>query len=47
ALDQADSLWRETLALLPGDVPRALEFPREGSDLVATTRHYVDLLREV
>ncbi|WP_168401274.1 sugar phosphate isomerase/epimerase [Erwinia amylovora] len=47
ALDQADSLWRETLALLPGDVPRAIEFPLEGRDLVATTRHYVDLLREV
>ncbi|AUX71071.1 sugar phosphate isomerase/epimerase family protein [Erwinia pyrifoliae] len=45
-LDQADSLWRETLALLPNDVPRAIEFPLEGPDLVAITRHYVDQLRE-
>lgn len=46
ALDDADNLWRETLALLPSDVPRAIEFPLEGADLVAVTRHYVDLLRE-
>jgi sugar phosphate isomerase/epimerase len=46
ALDEADNLWRETLALLPADVPRAIEFPLEGPDLVAVTRHYVDLLRE-
>ncbi|MTD28015.1 sugar phosphate isomerase/epimerase family protein [Erwinia sorbitola] len=46
ALDEADNLWRETLALLPSDVPRAIEFPLEGPDLVAVTRHYVDLLRE-
>ena len=46
ALDDADDLWRETLALLPSDVPRAIEFPLEGPDLVAVTRHYVDLLRE-
>lgn len=46
ALDEADNLWRETLALLPSDVPRAIEFPLEGADLVAVTRHYVDLLRE-
>ena len=47
ALDEADNLWRETLALLPSDVPRGIEFPLEGDDLVAVTRHYVDLLREV
>ncbi|MGB9095392.1 sugar phosphate isomerase/epimerase family protein [Erwinia sp.] len=46
ALDDADNLWRETLALLPRDVPRGIEFPLEGDDLVAVTRHYVDLLRE-
>lgn len=45
ALDDADNLWRETLALLPADVPRGIEFPLEGNDLVAVTRHYVDLLR--
>ncbi|HBV38727.1 MAG TPA: xylose isomerase [Erwinia sp.] len=47
ALNEADNLWRETLALLPADVPRGIEFPLEGDDLVAVTRHYVDLLREV
>lgn len=47
ALDDADNLWRETLALLPSNVPRGIEFPLEGDDLVAVTRHYVDLLSEV
>ena len=46
ALDEASNLWRETLALLPAGVPRGIEFPLEGDDLVAVTRHYVDLLRE-
>lgn len=46
ALDEADSLWRETLNLLPPAVPRGIEFPLEGDDLVAVTRRYVDLLRE-
>lgn len=45
ALDDADNLWRETLALLPDDVPRGIEFPLEGEDLVAVTRHYIELLR--
>lgn len=47
ALDEADNLWRETLSLLPVGIPRGIEFPLEGDDLVAVTRHYVDLLREV
>lgn len=46
ALDEADDLWRQTLALLPAGVPRGIEFPLEGDDLVAVTRHYVELLRE-
>lgn len=46
ALDEADNLWRQTLALLPAGVPRGIEFPLEGEDLVAVTRHYVELLRE-
>lgn len=46
ALDDADNLWRETLALLPAGIPRGIEFPLEGDDLVAVTRHYVDLLRK-
>ncbi|WP_158782420.1 sugar phosphate isomerase/epimerase [Pantoea sp. BAV 3049] len=46
ALDEASNLWRETLSLLPAGVPRGIEFPLEGDDLIAVTRHYVDLLRE-
>lgn len=46
ALDEADNGWRELLKLLPGDVPRGIEFPLQGDDLTAVTRHYVDLLRE-
>ncbi|GLR07502.1 xylose isomerase [Mixta theicola] len=46
-LDEADNVWRELLKLLPGSVPRGIEFPLQGNDLVAVTRHYVDLLREV
>lgn len=45
-LDDADNQWRELLALLPSDVPRAIEFPLEGDDLVAVTRHYINQLRE-
>ncbi|URQ60835.1 sugar phosphate isomerase/epimerase [Pantoea alhagi] len=45
ALDDADNSWRELLNLLPGNVPRGIEFPLQGDDLVAVTRHYVDLLR--
>ena len=40
---------RSALALLktlPDDVPRGIEFPLEGQDLTAVTRHYVELLRE-
>jgi sugar phosphate isomerase/epimerase len=47
AIDEADDGWRKLLNLLPGDVPRGIEFPLQGDDLVAVTRHYVDLLREV
>lgn len=46
ALDEADDQWRELLALLPNDVPRGIEFPLEGEDLEAVTRHYVNLLRK-
>lgn len=46
ALDEADNLWRQTLSRLPVGVPRGIEFPLEGDDLVAVTRHYVELLRE-
>ncbi|HDR1957296.1 TPA: sugar phosphate isomerase/epimerase [Enterobacter hormaechei] len=46
APDQADSLWRDLLNQLPADAPRGIEFPLEGTDLTAVTRHYVNLLRE-
>lgn len=45
ALDQADDSWRTLLNALPADAPRGIEFPLEGADLLAVTRHYVDLLR--
>lgn len=42
----SDPRWAELLALLPNDVPRGIEFPLEGSDLVAVTHRYVRMLRE-
>lgn len=45
ALDDSPEDWRTLLNALPGDVPRGIEFPLEGEDLLAVTRHYVDLLR--
>lgn len=46
APDDADPRWLALLSLLPEDAPRGIEFPLEGRDLVAVTRHYVTLLRE-
>jgi len=46
ALDDSDGSWKPLLAKLPQAVPRGIEFPLEGQDLTAVTRHYVDLLRE-
>ncbi|AVJ15673.1 xylose isomerase [Serratia sp. MYb239] len=45
ALDDAGDEWRRLLAQLPADVPRGIEFPLQGDDLEAVTRHYVNLLR--
>ncbi|MBK0092404.1 MULTISPECIES: sugar phosphate isomerase/epimerase [Erwiniaceae] len=47
ALDETDGSWRVLLKALPADAPRGIEFPLEGEDLLAVTRHYVDLLRAV
>lgn len=47
ALDDAEPRWLELLRQLPADAPRGIEFPLEGEDLTAVTRHYVSLLREV
>ncbi|HDR2794325.1 MULTISPECIES: sugar phosphate isomerase/epimerase family protein [Enterobacter] len=46
APDHADARWLELLNQLPSDAPRGIEFPLEGPDLAAVTRHYVNLLRE-
>lgn len=46
ALDDAEPRWRALLDQLPADAPRGIEFPLEGRDLTAVTRHYVNLLRE-
>ena len=46
APDNGDARWLELLAQLPPDAPRGIEFPLEGPDLTAVTRHYVNLLRE-
>lgn len=44
--DHADTRWMDLLNQLPADAPRGIEFPLEGPDLAAVTRHYVNLLRE-
>ena len=44
--DAAEPRWLALLKTLPDDVPRGIEFPLEGQDLTAVTRHYVELLRE-
>lgn len=44
--DEAEPRWLALLNRLPTDVPRGIEFPLEGTDLTAVTRHYVDLLRK-
>ena len=46
APDHTDTRWMELLNQLPPDAPRGIEFPLEGADLTAVTRHYVNLLRE-
>jgi sugar phosphate isomerase/epimerase len=46
APDHADARWLDLLGQLPADAPRGIEFPLEGPDLTAVTRHYVNLLRE-
>lgn len=46
APDTTDARWLALLDQLPSDAPRGIEFPLEGADLTAVTRHYVNLLRE-
>ena len=47
ALDDAPPGWQSLLHRLPATAPRGIEFPLEGNDLIAVTRHYVTLLRNV
>ncbi|MDM0013037.1 glutamine ABC transporter ATP-binding protein [Variovorax sp. J22P168] len=49
AVPLADSVapWRAVLRALPGDVPRAIEYPLVGDDLMAVTRDQVALLRSL
>lgn len=46
-LDDSDGSWKNVLLALPTDVPRGIEFPLEGDDLVTMTKHYVSLLRGI
>ncbi|MEZ3501537.1 sugar phosphate isomerase/epimerase family protein [Pantoea sp. KPR_PJ] len=46
-LDEASDAWRQLLQHLPAGAARGIEFPLEGEDLLAVTRHYVTLLRNV
>lgn len=46
ALDDADNLWQALLAQLPSNAPRGIEFPLEGNDLTAVTRHYVNIVKK-
>lgn len=49
AVPLADSVapWRAVLRALPGDVPRAIEYPLVGDDLVAVTRAQLAQIRSV
>jgi sugar phosphate isomerase/epimerase len=42
--EDAGSLWRSILALLPRDVPRTIEFPVEGEDLTEALKQYVTMI---
>lgn len=46
ALDQSDGSWSGLMQQLPANAPRGIEFPLEGDDLLAVTRHYVDIVRK-
>ena len=44
-LEDSCAPWRSVLRRLPADVPRAIEFPLQGDDLVGVTRRHLELLR--
>ena len=45
-LAESAAAWRAILRALPGDVPRAIEYPLIGDDLLAVTRHELAVLRD-
>jgi len=45
ALDDAPDTWCALLAQLPDEVPRGIESPLQGKDLVEVTRGYVEQLK--
>ena len=46
-LAESSAAWRAILREMPQAVPWAIEYPLLGNDLLATTRHEIDLLRNV
>ncbi len=46
-LSESQAAWRAVFRKLPADVPRAVEYPLQGDDLVAVTRQAVDALRSL
>ncbi len=44
-LAESAAAWRAILRTLPSDVPRAIEYPLIGDDLLATTQHELAVLR--
>lgn len=44
-LSESQAAWRAVLRRLPADVPRAIEYPLQGDDLIAVTRDAVTQLR--
>lgn len=47
ALDDSDGTWKKVLSVLPKNIPRGIEFPLVDHDLVAVTKHYVNLLKDI
>ncbi|KRE34981.1 sugar phosphate isomerase/epimerase family protein [Paenibacillus sp. Soil522] len=39
-----NAAWRKLLSVFPPDIPRAIEFPLNGSDITGTTAKYIQLL---
>ncbi len=46
-LAESSAPWRAILRAMPAGVPWAIEYPLIGNDLLATTRHEIDMVRSV